>query len=273
MAIKPENMKHIIKPCKITNNVYFVGTFDWSSSSHLIDTGDGLILIDSGYPYAMDKVLSNIEEFGFDPSDIKYLLISHGHYDHMGSSLLLREKYGTKLLLGEADRLYANGELDLTWAKELGFEYTMPFEPDVLLNDGDEITLGNTTVKCYHTPGHTPGTMSFVFNSYYQGKEYVCASFGGAGINSMEKWFLEKYSLSDKCREDFRNSLHKMAKIKVDIHLGNHPFNNQTKEKIQKWQENPDMENPFINPNEWQEFLKNCENNLDNMILKENNND
>lgn len=273
MPIKPEDVKYLIKPQKITDNVYFVGTFDWSSSSHLIDTGEGLILIDSGFPYAMDLVLENIEKFGFKLSDIKYLLISHGHYDHMGSSVVLREKYGTKLALGKADRLYANGELDLTWAKELGFDYTLPFEPDFLLNDGDKITLGNTTIKCYHTPGHTPGTMSFVFNSHYNGKEYVCATFGGAGINTLEKSFLEKYSLPYNCREDFRNSLHKMADVKVDIHLGNHPFNSNTKEKIKLWEENPKGENPFINSGEWQEFLKACEKNLDNLIEREINNE
>lgn len=273
MAIKPEDMKHLIKPCKITNNVYFVGTFDWSSSSHLVDTGEGLILIDSGFPYALDVVLENIKEFGFEPSQIKYLLISHGHYDHMGSSVVLREKYGTKLFLGEQDRLYANGTLDLTWAKELGFEYTKPFEPDVLLKDCDEISLGNTIVKCYHTPGHTPGTMSFVFDSYYKGEKYVCATFGGAGINSMERGFLEKYSLSDECRNDFRNSLKRMAEIKVDIHLGNHPFNNQTKDKIKKWEENPNGSNPFIDSGEWQKFLKSCEENLDNLIKKEKENE
>lgn len=273
MSIKPEDIKHLIKPQKITDNVYFVGTFDRSSSSHIIDTGEGLILIDSGYPNLMDKVIENIESFGFSMYDIKYLLISHGHYDHMGSSVILREKYGTKLFLGEQDRLYANGQLDLTWAKELGFEYTMPFEPDVLLKDGDEITLGNTTIKCYHTPGHTPGTMSFVFNSTYQGKEYVCATFGGAGINTMEKSFLEKYSLPYKCREDFRNSLHRMADIKVDIHLGNHPFNSNTKQKIELLEEKTTISNPFIDSDEWQRFLKFCEENLDNLIIKENENE
>ncbi len=273
MAIKPQDIQHLIEPCKITDNVYFVGTFDWSSSSFLIDTGDGLILIDSGYPYAMDKVFENIEKFGFNLTEIKYLLISHGHYDHMGSSAVLKERYGTKLCLGEEDRLYANGTLDLTWAKELGFEYTMPFEPDILLKDGDEITLGNTKVKCYHTPGHTPGTISYVFNSNYNGKEYVCATFGGAGINTMEKGFIEKYSLSYNCRDDFRNSLHRMAEIKVDIHLGNHPFNSKTKEKIDLWKNNPEISNPFIDCEEWQRFLKDCEKNLNNLILKEKENE
>lgn len=269
MSIKSEDIKYLIKPYKITDNIYFVGTFDWSSSSFLIDTGDGLILIDSGFPYALEVVMENIKQFGFKLSDIKYLLISHGHYDHMGSSLVLKEKYGTKLALGEADRLYANGQLDLTWAKELGFEYTMPFEPDILLNDGDEITLGNTTVKCYHTPGHTPGTMSYVFNSKYEGKEYVCATFGGAGINTMEKTFLDKYKLPYNCREQFRNSLKKMSKLKVDIHLGNHPFNSNMKEKIALWDEKPEIFNPFIDGEEWQRFLKSCEANLDNLLNKE----
>lgn len=100
-----------------------MGTVDWSSSSHIIDTGDGLILIDSGYPHLMNHVIENIKSFGFEMSDIKYLLISHGHYDHMGSSVLLRQKYGTKIFLGEQDVAYANGSVDLTWAKELGFEY------------------------------------------------------------------------------------------------------------------------------------------------------
>ena len=61
-------LDEIIKPCKITDNVYFVRTVDWSSSSYLIDVGDGLILIDSGYPHLMDNVIENIKSFGFKPA-------------------------------------------------------------------------------------------------------------------------------------------------------------------------------------------------------------
>ena len=266
------NSNDMIKPCKITDNVYFVGTVDSSSSSHLIDTGEGLILIDSGYPHLMDIVIKNVKFFGFAPSDIKYLVISHGHYDHMGSSVLLREEYGTQIFLGKKDLLYANGTIDLTWARELGHEYVHPFEPDVLLNDGDEITLGNTTIKCYHTPGHTPGTMSFVFNSTYKGEDYICATFGGAGINTMESCFIEKYGLSYDCRDDFRKSLHKMADVNVDIHLGNHPFNNETSRKVKYWFENPTAPNPFINKDEWNSFLELCEKKLNELIEKESSN-
>ena len=262
--------EEIIASVRIIGNVYFVGTNDYSSSSHLIDTGDGLILIDSGYPHLMDKVLSNIESLGFKCEDIKYLIISHGHYDHLGSSLLLREKYNTKIFISQADAPIANGTLPLSWAEELGHKYTLPFEPDVLLSDKDVIKLGNTEIHCYSTPGHTKGTMSFVFETEEDGKKYTCATFGGAGINSMEKWFLDKYNLSYSCRDDFRNSLHRMAEFEVDVFLGNHPFNNNTREKISLLKENGYKNNPFINKKDWQEFLIECENKLDMMIKNEN---
>ena len=258
----------MIDSIRIIGNVYFVGTNDYSSSSHLIDTGEGLILIDSGYPHLMDKMLSNIENLGFSCNDIKYLIISHGHYDHLGSSVLLRERYNTKIFISKEDALIANGTLPLSWAEELGFEYNLPFEPDVFFKDGDVVKLGNTQIHCYSTPGHTKGTMSFVFQTEDNGEIYTCATFGGAGINSMEKWFLDKYGLSYDCRDDFRNSLLKMSKLKVDVFLGNHPFNNHTREKVKMLKEGKTSDNPFINKNEWQEFLKECEHKLDMLYQK-----
>lgn len=251
----------LINPVKIIANLYFVGTCDYSSSSHIIDTGDGLIMIDSGYPHLMPQVLENIGNLGFKPDDIKILLISHGHYDHMGSSVLLRRQFGTKLYISDEDKPYADGSLNLTWAEELGYSFTLPFEPDEIIHDGDKIELGNTVVNCYSTPGHTPGTMSFVFKTAENGKEYTCATFGGAGLNSMEDGFLKKYNLSDSCREDYLNSLHRMAELNVDVFFGNHPFNSNTREKVEQLKSNPGV-NPFIDGKEWKIFLQSCENNF-----------
>ena len=151
-----------IKPFKMADNLYFVGAK--GGSSHVIDTGEGLIMIDSGYPQTLYQVIENMHIMGLNPMDIKYIVHSHGHYDHLGATRALVELTGAKTFLGEADYDFATGKVDLTWAKELGFEYTLPFEPDVLLKDGDEITLGNTTIKCYHTPGHTPGCNCYVID-------------------------------------------------------------------------------------------------------------
>ena len=94
----------------------------------------------------------------------------------------MAELTGARTYLGAADRDYANGTLDLTWAKELGFyQYIEPFEPDVLLQDGDRLTLGKTVIDFIATPGHTPGTMSLFFNVEEDGTVYRAGMFGGAG--------------------------------------------------------------------------------------------
>ena len=256
-----------IKPFKIIGNLYFVGSHH--ASTHIIDTGDGLIMIDSGYPQTLYLVLANMSDLGLNFRDIKYIVHSHGHYDHLGATKALIELTGAKTFLGKADFRYADGTLDLTWAKELGSEYYEAFTPDVLLSDGDTISLGNTTIKCISTPGHTPGTMSFFFDVYEGENTYKCAMHGGVGLNSMKKDFLQKYGLSTDCRLDFINGLKKVRDIPVDIFIGNHVGNNKTEEKAIMLQNNPFGKNPFINKNEWRLFIDECIKNIGILIKNE----
>ena len=72
-----------MRPFRIIGNTYFVGTYQ--ASAHLIDTGDGLILFDTGYGNTTHMLLDSIRSLGFDPMDIKYIIHSHGHFDHFGS--------------------------------------------------------------------------------------------------------------------------------------------------------------------------------------------
>lgn len=183
-----------MKPFKILGNLYFVGTEP--ASSHLINTEQGLILLDSGYPQSLYLVIQGIWEMGFNPKDIKYIIHTHGHYDHLGATKALVELCGAKTFIGEEDRDYANGRFDLTWANELGNKYYEMFEPDVLLKDGDVISLGSVRIKCMATPGHTPGAMSYFFDVIDGGNTYKAALLGGMGLNSMTKEFLDQYGLS-----------------------------------------------------------------------------
>jgi hypothetical protein len=205
---------------KSLSNYYFVGIYP--VSSHLTDTGKGLILLDSGYPQTLYLVVANIAALGFSIQDIRYIVHSHGHYDHLGGTRALKELTGAKTVLGAADREYANGTLDLTWARELGAQYYESFEPDILLYDGDTISLGHTVIQCISTPGHTPGTFSFFFAAEENGKKLACGMHGGVGTNSMEKAFLNRYGLSYRCREEFLQGLEKLRRYPVDITLGNH---------------------------------------------------
>ena len=253
-----------MEPFKIFGNLYFVGT--QPASSHMIDTGEGLILIDTGYQHGLYILINNIWKLGYNPADIKYVLLTHGHIDHFGSVRALKELTGCKVVLGEKDKTYATGEEDLSWAKELD-TYLETFEPDILINDGDEIKLGNTTVKAVATPGHTPGAMSYFFD-VTDGKETFRAGMpGGLGSNSIKKEFLEKYNLPLSLQQDFLDSMDRLVTEKVDIFLGNHVWNNNTLEKYELLTKGDKY--AFISDDEWAKCMLDCKNNFQIIMNQE----
>ena len=225
-------------PFKMIGNLYFVGTK--AASSHLIDTGEGLILIDSGYEKTADVIVESMAMLGFDIKDVKYILHSHGHYDHVGGAQKLVALSGAESFLHPAD-----------------FRYLTDKTPHTPLYDGFTLSLGNTRIDCLHTPGHTMGTMSFFFDVEEDGKTYRAGMFGGAGTNQLKGDFLRDKELSYLQRRHFLCSIELLRKQKVDVFVGNHSWNNRTPQKyaISLTQ----TENPFIAPAEWGKFLDKCE--------------
>lgn len=252
-----------VPPFRIFGNLYFVGTVP--ASTHLIDTGEGLIVIDPGYPQSLYLVIHNIYRLGFHISDVRYIVCTHGHYDHLGAARALTELTGAKTFIGKADAPYANGSVDLTWAKELGAEYHEAFEPSVLLNDNDVIRLGNTEILCRSAPGHTPGTMAFFFDVTDGKNVYRAGMHGGVGMNSMKKSFLKKYGLSTETREKFVAAIDGLMQERVDILLGNHVANNDT---VGKSRQITETHNPFIDPTAWKKFLTETKEQYFRMIEK-----
>lgn len=253
-----------VKPFRIFGNLYFVGTIP--ASTHLIDTGDGLILIDPGYPQSLYQVIENIWELGFDPRNIKIIVITHGHYDHLGAVKALLSITGAKTYISKEDADYANGSVNLTWANEFGIEYYEAFDPDVVLSDGDIISLGNTRILCRNAPGHTPGTMAFFFD-VTDGKQIFRAGMhGGVGMNSMTKEYLDKYHISYDVRDRFVPAIDRLMDEQVDIHLGNHVGNNSTVEKSKLI---TDDYNPFVDPTAWKFFLEQTKEKFAEMLKSE----
>ena len=252
-------------PFRIFGNLYFVGTPP--ASVHIVDTGEGLIMFDTGYQQSLYMVIDNIYRVGLDPHDIKYILLTHGHIDHMGAAKALRGLTGAKIALGKEDRDYASGTLDLSYAKELYMEFCETFEPDILLSDGYEIRLGNTTVRAVATPGHTPGAMSYFFNVSDGADIFIAGLHGGMGINTLCKEFLEKYDLPYTLREDFVRSMLRLNEERVDIFLGNHMQHNHTEKKATLVRSGD--QRAFIDPSEWQPYNLWCIENLEKMIKKE----
>ena len=253
-----------MEPVKIFGNLYFVGTIP--ASTHIIDTGVGLIMLDAGYLESSAEVISNMERMGLRACDLKYILLTHGHIDHAGAARYFREMSGAKIAIGAPDREYVNGENDLTYAREFEMEFDF-FEPDILLSDGDEITLGNTTVRAVATPGHTPGAMSYFFSVSDGESTYTAGLHGGMGINTLTREYLDKYALPYSLREDFCRSMLRLAKENVDIFLGNHMQHNKTAEKADKVRGGDRL--AFVNPDEWSPYCLWCIEHLDDMIKKE----
>lgn len=234
-----------IEPFRIIGNVYFVGTFQ--ASCHLIDTGEGLILIDPGYSNTLYLVVRSIYELGFNPKDIKYIINTHWHGDHTEATRAMVDLTGAKTLIGRYDE-----------EKVKKF-----FDPDILIKDADVLALGNVTITFMETPGHTKGTISIFFETEDNGKAYRVGMFGGAGANTMAQGHFDY----DGCREEYRNSLHRLKNEKVDVFIGNHVWNNDTAVKGEMLLKTG--KNRFIDQNLWHEFLEFCEKRLDEVIAKD----
>ena len=233
-----------IEPFKIIGNVYFAGTYQ--ASCHIIDTGEGLILIAPGYENAFYLVIDSIYKLGFRPTDIKYIINTHWHWDHTEATAALADLSGAKTLLGRQD-------------EENAKRY---FIPDILLKDGDTLSLGNTTISFMETPGHTKGTISFFFDTTEGDTTYRVGMFGGAGANTLRKDTFE----FDGCREAYYASLERLQKEKVDVFIGNHVWNNDTFTKGKLLMETG--ENQFLDGNLWNKFLTHCKKRLDNVIAE-----
>ena len=229
-----------------------------------IETARHRLLLDAG---PSDLLLSNAQALGVDLRQAEMLVLSHGHYDHIGSTTYYKSLSGAKTYISRIDNEIVNGNRPLSWANELGHEVLPFFNCDVLLEDGDTVTLCNTTISCRLTPGHTEGTMCFFFEIEDNGHKYTAAMHGGVGTNSMEAWFLDKYNLDYNLRNVFRRDLRQLAKIPVDVVLGNHPDQSDTEDKLARIL-NGDA-HACINPAEWPRFMKACEDRLDRMIAAE----
>ena len=244
---------------RIFGNLYYVGNTD--VSCHLIDTGDGLILLDTAFPETVYLLTESIRKLGFDPADIKYIVHSHAHHDHMGGTRAMVELTGAKTFLGTDDVEIVREKHELTWALEYGVEFHVAFDVDVAVDDGDTISLGNTTIECLNIPGHTPGALALFFD-VSDGETTLRAGLNGApGLNTLTDEYLAKNNLSASRRDDYINSVQLMKKQHVDIRLGAHPGQNDT---IGKGKNITADNNPFIDETSWLAFLGDLENNFNN---------
>jgi metallo-beta-lactamase class B len=166
------------EPGKAFDNLYFVGAA-WVSA-WAIRTSDGIILIDglNNQEEAAQQIEGGMRKLGLDPAQIKTIIVTHGHGDHYGGVPYLAGKYGAKVVMSDAD--WTMTETKLEFESSL---WASPPKRDIAAKDGDKVTLGDTTVSLYLTPGHTMGTLSPVFDVSAAGVPHRVMLWGGTSFN------------------------------------------------------------------------------------------
>ena len=244
-------MEQIVNaPVKYADSLYYIGTRN--SPCWLLESTDGVILIDTAMPDDLEVILSRIEEVGHTVKEVRHIIHSHGHIDHIGCTAAIVAMSGAKTYIGYGDEDAVSGKNDLQWTKEFNMPFDCAFTPDVILHDGDRLTIGNREFLFLSTPGHTRGVLTFFFNVTDRGREYRAGMFGGGGFNSMAIAYLDKYGLPHSLRDDFLTSIDRVMDEVVEVHLGNHLGDNEHFDKLARL---GDEDNPFVDTTTWKKLL------------------
>jgi metallo-beta-lactamase class B len=216
---------------KIVGNVYFVGSEQLGS--FLITTPAGHILINSDYEETIPVIKASVEKLGFKFSDIKILLGSHAHPDHMSGDALFKELTGARVMVMEQD------VPALRNMRQGGKEHPM----DRILKDGDTVELGGVTLTAHLTAGHTQGCTTWTLKAEEGGKVYDVVVVGSLSLNAAN---LVNNTAYPRIADDFRRSFATMRTLKADVFTGSHNGFYQMTQKYAKLVAGGP--NPYIDP-------------------------
>ena len=223
----PDRSQWHAEPVKVFDNLYFVGQTEYSAWA--VTTSQGIIIIDTIWDYSVeDEIVGGLTKLGFDPREIKYAIVSHGHIDHAGGAKYLQDHFGTRVILSAADWDLL-GRDSGAWPKP---------KRDLVASHRQRLTLGDTTLTLYLTPGHTLGTISTVIPVKDAGKPHLVAEWGGTAFNWIanrggyitperpDRFWFETYSTS---AEHFRKIV---ADAGADALISNHTNYDGSKKKL-----------------------------------------
>lgn len=250
------------QPFRLIGNSWYVGTC--GISAILVAGDDGHILIDSGVDAAAPHVLTSIRSLGFDPADIRYLLMSHEHFDHVGGHSDLQKATGAQIVASERaapvlesgkvaadDPQAASGHPDMT-----------PVEVGKIVSDGETVELGNLSITAHETPGHTPGALSWSWWSCTPPDQPpVCSRIVYA--DSLSAVSADEYRFTDhpEMLRAFRTSIDKVRFLPCDILTTPHPSSSNM---IERWREGT-----YGKPGECQRYADALSQRLDARLAKE----
>jgi metallo-beta-lactamase class B len=224
-----ENWSKPYPAFRIAGNLYYVGTHDLAC--YLITTPQGHILINTGLVASAGLIEDNVKALGFRFQDIKILLTTQAHYDHLGAMAAIKKKTGAQLMVDEKDALIIadGGRSDYAFGREVSsFE---PVNADRLLKDNDIIQIGKMQLTMLHHPGHTKGSCSFLFTVKDDKRSYKVLIANLPTIVVEKK--LNDVAAYPDISEDYAFTLKAMKNISFDLWFASHAsqFNLHAKHK------------------------------------------
>ena len=227
-----------VTPFKVFDNLYYVGVK--KISAWLLESDQGLILFDSLYGDLTGLAIESIRELGFDPDDIRYVIVSHAHRDHIGGARRLQEEFGSVVMMTEAD-------WSIAAEPAIPEDYPKPIR-HLSASDGSTLNLGRTRLRFFQTPGETPGVLSTRFTVYDNGYPHEAFLFGGADLNFAGIQQTELYI----------NSVERLMQLEgIEVNIPNHPEFGEVFERYEILLEREDGDfHPFVDPESWDAWLE-----------------
>ena len=227
----PEMLDKQFPPHKIIDNIYYIGTE--SLASFLITTDAGHILVNTDFERNVPTLKDSVEKLGFKFTDIKLIIGSHEHADHMEGDALAKEISGAAVVVMQE-------QVPGLEAMKPGGK---PHPLDRIIHDGDTLTLGNETLTAHLTPGHSVGCTSWELTVNEISQDYKVVINCSVGVNP--NYQLYNNPTNPTIVEQYRYSHAKLRELKADVPLGSHPAMYSMNEKYARIGRSP---NPFIDP-------------------------
>ncbi len=238
-------------PVQIASNIWWVGHSE--VGSFLITTSEGLILMDTTSTEHAPWVMDNIKKAGFKLEDIKYIINSHPHEEHIGGLAQFRKALPNAKIVtsaGTAAIIASGGKSDFRNMIEgdAGADYFEPVQADSMIGDMEELKLGDVTLTAHITSGHTPGATTWTMKVMDNGKEYNAVYMSGMSSSGVDRGPLIKNELYPEIADDFEKSFAHLKTLQCDFYLYARASSIDLDKKIALKKEGSTAENPFVDP-------------------------
>lgn len=240
-------------PFQMTEFTWYISGQRWVAA-YLIDTGEGLVLIDSGVPESLYLLVSAIYRSGHRPEEIKHILISHAHFDHCGAAAVIKKMSGAEIWMSEQDLAFMKKFPEEVWFPGEGCEI-QKFEPDRFYRDDEPIRLGRVSIRTLLTAGHTPGCTSFFWEERGDdGRTYTVGMHGGVGPNTMsDEYYSRSKAMDGSLRLHYIEQMERLKKFHVDVTLPSHPNQIEIFDRAGTFADDRDA---YVDPRIWSAFIE-----------------